>query len=63
MNEINLVRLRDELYSNRTRIEGETCLGYWRLEFGYCLFFVIWLLDFYLRYTLATRPVMADTIS
>jgi len=46
MNQINSVRLRHELHSDRIRIEGKTCLDYWRLEFGYCLFFVIWCLEF-----------------
>ena len=50
MNQINSVWLLHELHSARTRVEGssqaKTCLDHWSLGFGYCLFFVIWYLEF-----------------
>jgi hypothetical protein len=37
-----------DMDSGRMKLESmaKTGLEYWRLEFGYCLFFVIWCLEF-----------------
>jgi hypothetical protein len=49
MNTINAA-VSNKLYSALDRVEGsrqiKACLDHWSLEFGYCLLFVIWSLEF-----------------
>ncbi len=52
MDQINSTWLRHELYSaslrHELRSKAKTCLDHWSLEFGYCLLFVIWCLEFFI---------------